>query len=190
MDKKMAKIILIRHGNTQWNIEKRLMGQSDISLSEIGINQLLDFCKSENVQAYQNVSRIFSSPLKRAYTTAYAIASVWQCPVTIQQELIERSFGEYEGVPTQELQKQNNSFNDVIEFLDWSPPRGERIADVYERIEQFITYLVSHTREEETIAIVAHSIPLRVLASILKNVPRTQTLLEPIPEPLSMIAHN
>ncbi len=93
----IAKIpfYFVRHGETDWNLEHKIMGQTDIDLNEKGINQAYN-------AAYEllniEVSKVFSSPLKRAYKTGKIIAEICQIEQEVIDEMKERAWGEAEGL--------------------------------------------------------------------------------------------
>lgn len=86
---------LVRHGQTDWNAQLRLQGSSDIPLNQVGIRQAMSAATKIN-QADWDV--LAASPLSRARDTAALIAAEIGLPVLIIPELIERSFGEAEGL--------------------------------------------------------------------------------------------
>lgn len=95
-----TEVLIIRHGQTDWNIEKRLQGHSDIPLNEKGIEQALalsEILKEEKLEA------IFSSDLQRALRTANEIAKWHNLPVQIDADFRERSYGIFEGLSREEI---------------------------------------------------------------------------------------
>lgn len=86
---------LLRHGQTDWNIDLRLQGSTDIPLNDTGRAQALAAAQHLNPE---NWDVIISSPLSRARDTAAIVAEVLGMPVVIVPELIERSFGTAEGM--------------------------------------------------------------------------------------------
>ena len=95
-------VYLVRHGETDWNIEKRFQGQRDIPLNATGLAQA-----EASGKALEGVrfSAIFSSPLSRAVRTAQAISThTGGAPVVTDPRLVERSFGELEGMTVPEGQ--------------------------------------------------------------------------------------
>ena len=111
------KLILVRHGETYWNRERRVQGGgSDIGLSEAGLRQadgLALALKNENVTV------IISSPLKRALVTAEAIARQHRLPVVINDGLKEIAVGELEGLSVSDL---STTFTQHL--MGWWQPRG------------------------------------------------------------------
>ncbi|MFV9510258.1 histidine phosphatase family protein [Tepidibacillus sp. LV47] len=99
-----TKIFLVRHGQTDWNIERKYQGQKDIPLNKTGKAQasiLADRFIREFV-----ISAVYSSDLKRAKETAEEIAKRFQLKVQIHYGLRERNFGLLEGRKIDEIIKQ------------------------------------------------------------------------------------
>ena len=88
------RVVLIRHGQTDWNRKNVAIGQTDVDLSEDGIKQLGYLEKRfEGVR----FSRILCSDLKRCVLTGEAVARATGAPLEIRTEVRERSFGDWEG---------------------------------------------------------------------------------------------
>lgn len=88
------KIYVIRHGQTNWNLEGRIQGKTDIELNAEGKKQ------AEEVRKYikkYNIDLIISSPLKRARKTAEIINEELNCDIIFDKSLEERSYGSFEG---------------------------------------------------------------------------------------------
>lgn len=130
------------------------------------------------------MTRIYSSPQIRARSTAYALASCWQVAVEESDLLRERNFGEFEGQPHERVSEQLGGSMDQLEESGWYPPGGESVEQVLERAECFFDRLVNTAEPDGVYAIVSHSIPLRLLAALLKGIPMPG-LCEPIPPPMS-----
>jgi alpha-ribazole phosphatase len=96
----MTKIFLIRHGQTKWNVLGRYQGQSDIELSELGLEQakLLAAGFPET-----NISAVYASDLQRAYHTAACVADVFGLKVQARKGLREIDFGDWEGKTYKEI---------------------------------------------------------------------------------------
>ena len=93
---------LVRHGQTDWNAQLRLQGSSDIPLNEIGRAQARSASQKINLSDWDVLA---ASPLSRAKETAEIIAEKLNLPVLIIPELIERSFGEAEGLSHSQWRK-------------------------------------------------------------------------------------
>ena len=89
-----TKMVLVRHGQTSWNVLGLLQGNADVPLDATGIVQAQNL--SENISG-KTVHAVYSSPLSRAYDTAQAIANVHQLPVKVRGNLREIGVGIYTG---------------------------------------------------------------------------------------------
>ncbi|HET58044.1 MAG TPA: histidine phosphatase family protein [Deltaproteobacteria bacterium] len=126
------KLMLVRHGQTQWNHEKRVQGTSDIPLNTLGLTQVERLAESLRVLP---IDTIVSSPLKRAIQTANAVNRFHRLPVIIDDNLMELDQGDFEG----------RSFSDLLashaDFLkQWARdpasvtmPNGESLANLQRR---------------------------------------------------------
>jgi len=159
------RLFLLRHGRTQWNKEGIFRGRADIPLDEIGKKEaelLGKRLKDVPIKA------IFSSPLKRAQETASIIASFTKSPVFVREELIDISFGSWEGLSVEEVKFR---FPDLYEKWLNAPhelsfPQGESLKVVEERAFSLIEDLKSN-HQKDTIALVTHRVVLKVLISKL-----------------------
>ena len=137
------KLILVRHGETCWNAERRIQGgDSDIELNDTGLGQakkLAAFLKNEPITV------ILSSPLQRAIATAEVIASHHQLPVEIDQGLRELKVGELEGMSVSDLSTTFSQF-----LMQWwqdgcamKLPNGESLVDLQQRAWKVIEGLLA-----------------------------------------------
>jgi alpha-ribazole phosphatase len=157
----LARILLVRHGETEANSSERYWGKTDVALGPVGIRQ------AEQVRdrlAMEKIDHAYSSELKRAMTTAYTIASIHNLPVTACPEIREVDFGKMEGLKFAEINKQ---YPEVArKWIERSPdlqyPGGESLAQLEDRVGQFKARLVRHTGSE-TVLVVAHAGVLRTL---------------------------
>ena len=94
----MTRLYVLRHGETDWNVQGRLQGSSDVPLNARGRRQALRAAKSlKRVLGPESV--IVTSSLERALVTAQAVADAVGTGVEIDSRLIERSYGVWEGLP-------------------------------------------------------------------------------------------
>lgn len=96
-------ILIIRHGQTDWNKQKKLQGHSDIPLNEEGRKQAETLAR---ILKNQHLDAIYSSDLKRAYETALEIAKVHRMPVTADRRFRERCYGACEGLRSDEIREK------------------------------------------------------------------------------------
>ena len=156
------KLILVRHGETSWNKERRVQGSdSDIELNDTGLEQarkVASFLKNEPIDA------IFSSPMQRARATAEAIASYHQVPVEFDQGLKELNVGELEGMFAANLRTTFSQF-----LMQWwqdggatKLPSGESLIELQQRAWKVIERLLERYKTspehntETTVVVVSH----------------------------------
>lgn len=166
------KLILVRHGETYWNEERRIQGgDSDIELNDTGLEQvrkLAGFLENEPIIA------ILSSPLQRAIATAEVIASHHQLPVEVDQGLRELKVGELEGMSVSNLSTTFSQF-----LMQWwqdggtmKLPNGESFVELQQRAWKAVERLLERHKaspehnEGTTVVVVSHYFV--TLAIILK----------------------
>ncbi|MDR0934074.1 MAG: histidine phosphatase family protein [Burkholderiaceae bacterium] len=98
-----TELLIIRHGQTEWNVARRLQGHSDIPLNEKGMEQALALADALREESF---NAIYSSDLQRALKTAEAIAKWHNLPVTADAAFRERSYGVVEGLSREELKSR------------------------------------------------------------------------------------
>lgn len=154
-------LILIRHGETDWNRTGRCQGVSDIVLNQNGRKQVRELANSLR---NEKISAIYSSDLKRAYETARQIASHHRLPVKVDADLREMNQGEFEGLEFEEIKER---YAHILKKWREDPeklvlPKGESLSQVQERVwEYFEKVLKKH--EGETIVMVSHNLAIVTL---------------------------
>ena len=157
----MARLLLVRHGETKENSTGRFWGRTDVELSDVGLHQAE---RLRDRLASEDISTVYSSDLHRALQTAQVIASRHELSVIASQELREIDFGSVEGLTYGEISRK---YPDLARsWFSWDLsfrfPDGESIADLNNRVNRFLHGIKEHAREE-TILVVAHSGVLRLL---------------------------
>lgn len=129
-----GKIILVRHGSTKCAAEGRFCGVSDIPLDPDGIRQAETVAKD---LIPEKPSAIFSSPLKRAHSTALATAALTGLPVKVMESLAEADFGDWENLAPDEIERMfPESYSSLKSGgMDFTFPNGERLRDFCARVE-------------------------------------------------------
>ena len=148
---------LLRHGQTDWNIDLRLQGSTDIPLNETGRLQAL---KAASVLNREDWDVIIASPLSRAKDTADIVARELGMHVVIVPELIERSFGVAEGLDHASWRKLYESHT-VIEGL-------ESLEDLRVRTVQLLGIIANEYPGQRVLA-VSHGAFIRKVLSIVSN---------------------
>ena len=166
----MVKVILVRHGETDCNLSRRIQGgNSDTPLNQRGWQQAEGLAlrlKQEQIQA------IYSSPLQRARDTAQAIARYHQLPVEIEPSLKEIEVGELEGVSITEVGKHLSELLVKHKQGEELPriPGGESVTEVQQRVWGTIQRLVSKHREGVFVVVAHYFTVLTAICAVL-NLP-------------------
>lgn len=154
-----VKLVLVRHGATEWSLSGQHTGTTDLSLIEEGRRQALAAKHRvlSNIEPAAAV-RICSSPLRRALETVALIAGP-NAEVEIDDRLREFDYGDYEGMTTPEIQVTNPGWT-VFDGC----PGGESLADVEARVDGFLDHARADTTVSTTV-IFAHGHLLRILGA-------------------------
>lgn len=102
------KIFVTRHGQTKWNALRKLQGRQDVELNEIGKKQAL--IVGEKIKN-EEIDIIITSPLKRAKETAEIINKKLNVEIVEDNRLIERCYGDFEGITKEELKEIKNTIS-------------------------------------------------------------------------------
>lgn len=146
---------LLRHGQTDWNIDFRLQGVTDVELNETGIKQAQMAAGALSVDDWDFVA---SSPLSRAKVTAEIVAEKLQiAQVQVLPLLLERSFGEVEGMLYQDWKRLHP---------DGIAPGGETEEQLHARTLQLLDELLERYRGSRVLAI-SHGALIRKVVNIL-----------------------
>ena len=170
----MNNLILLRHGQSQWNLENRFTGWEDVPLTEKGVKE----AKLAGESMKKNkilIDEIFSSKLKRANKTAELalremnISHLWSeniLNMTCNTSLNERDYGDLVGLNKQETADKYGKEQVHIwrRSFDIPPPGGESLKDVVNRVKPyFIKFIKPKIESGNNILIVAHGNSLRAL---------------------------
>jgi len=162
----MARLILVRHGETAWNSELRYIGQVDVSLNDVGRAQ------AEEVRRRLDGEKIelaYCSDLRRAVETAEIILQGRAVSLTKTSDLREAHMGIWQGLTYSEIKEQYGELfqarrNDPE---DMAPPEGETFSQVATRVCAALVRIAKE-HEDRTVLVVTHGGPIRVfLCSIL-----------------------
>ena len=148
---------LLRHGQTDWNIDLRLQGSTDIPLNDTGREQAL---QAASVLNREDWDVIIASPLSRAKDTADIVAKELGMNVVIVPELIERSFGVAEGLDHASWRKMYES-HAVIEGL-------ESLEDLRARTILLLDLIANEYAGQRVLA-VSHGAFIRKVLTIISN---------------------
>ncbi|MCD5001476.1 histidine phosphatase family protein [Enterococcus saccharolyticus] len=160
------KLYFVRHGHTEWNESNRIQGSQDVDLSEKGILQAKKL--ANKLQKKQlTISKIYSSPQKRAIQTAKSISNKLAISTVVKEGLQEINLGLWEGLTWKEVQEDYAS-----EFNVWFHNRRYQIAPEGESYQQLMVRVMSVLEEiidqnQEDVLIVTHSAVIMCLQCLV-----------------------
>lgn len=158
----LTRLLVIRHGETDWNAQRRVQGHTDIALNITGKRQA-----SLLAQALTDgpIHAVYSSDLRRAWETAQAVALPHDAPHHVIAALRERRFGSIEGQVFADFEQQHPeaAFHWRMRTPHWQPPGdGESLLALRERVERTV-YDIAARHPGQQVAIVSHGGVLDVL---------------------------
>ena len=153
-DQQATRVLAIRHGETDWNVEGRIQGQLDIPLNATGRWQAHRLALAV---ADEGIDAVYSSDLLRAYETAQSVARGCGRPIVTHAGLRERGFGEFEGLSYVEI---NQRWPELAERWrrrdpEFGAPGGETLNQFYARSIATASRLAA-LHPGQTIALVSH----------------------------------
>lgn len=173
----MTTIYLTRHGQTEWNLEKRLQGHGNSPLTEFGLNRAKEL--SKRIKEI-DIDTIYTSPIERAYKTACIVKGDKDIEVKVHEGLKEMNFGDYEGKITEEVMKENPDW-DISAImrgnLEMRAPNGETLGEVRERVNSAMREIIKEN-EEKNILIVAHGITLKAIMAFFNDQEANNEVME------------
>ena len=155
------RLVLWRHGRTEWNVTGRFQGQGDVPLDSVGLGQAE---QAARILATFDPVALYSSDLSRAYQTATALAELVNLPIQTDKRLREIHVGSWEGLLGSEIRAQNP---DLAERL-WRgedvrrSPTGESPGEVAERMAEVLGEIAESAPDGSTVIAVTHGLAARV----------------------------
>ncbi len=156
-----TRLILIRHGQMEWNRVERFRGRADPALTEVGVKQAQ--AMAERIARWR-VSAVYSSPLRRALETAYPIAKRFGLEVEILPGVIDIDYGEWQGLSMEEAETM-----DGVLYAKWREkpqevefPCGESLDKVRERAVAVVSELINKY-QGQVVAVVSHKVVCQLL---------------------------
>ncbi|MDQ0203192.1 histidine phosphatase family protein [Pectinatus haikarae] len=165
----LTKIVLIRHGQTSWNLEGRFQGQSDTDLIPEGIKQAQLLAEKFPLQ---KIDAVYCSDLSRTKCTAKPIAERFGLTMKPVSKLREMSFGQWEGILFEDINKKwPNAMKDFFDNpQSVSIPEGENFQQVQDRAMQAIRAAIKEN-SGGSLAIVAHGAVNRAILAYAVHIP-------------------
>jgi broad specificity phosphatase PhoE len=164
-----VKFYLVRHGQTEMNLEKTFRGRLDPPLNAAGHEEAR---AAAALLKPVPMSFVISSPLLRAVQTAEPVAKLQDLNLTIMRELIDVDFGKWQGMNEKQVGRR---YGRLLSQWKKEPhkvtfPGGESLDNVRERLEDFLAFL-KKTCAGRTGAVISHRVPCKVLACMLAEIP-------------------
>lgn len=150
------KILVTRHGQTDWNVLGKIQGQTDIELNNVGRQQARE---TRNLIKDEKLDLIITSPSKRAKETAMIINENFNVTIMEDSRLMERKYGQYEGITRDEiklLKETNSEFNFIWDYnKNIAINNMENMKTFCNRIYEFFDEIVKKYKDKN-ILIVTH----------------------------------
>ncbi|MGB0505406.1 MAG: histidine phosphatase family protein [Pikeienuella sp.] len=153
--------LYLRHGQTEWNKERRVQGRTDIPLNETGLAQAA--AAAERLSGVR-VDRIIASPMKRAAQTAEVVAASKGLPISWDDRLRERFFGAFDGMLLTEIRDQLG-YGDGLSIWSLNGPDSEPMEDALARTLECMSEHLADS--DDQVLFVAHGALLALLAEHL-----------------------
>jgi broad specificity phosphatase PhoE len=164
-----TRMLFLRHGETDWNIVRRIQGWKGTSLNALGLRQAR--LAAGRLKGWK-FDGVVSSDLKRARQTAHAVADPAKLPVHSWLEARERCFGEWEGKSIEQVLKQFKlgPGQRADPFLSFNPKGGETMAQFAARTRRLLDRLEKEYKGK-TVLVVTHGGPVRIAACLAVGIP-------------------
>ncbi len=186
----MPQLILLRHGESQWNLENRFTGWIDISLSKRGEEEARE--AGRKLKSFQ-IDLAFTSVLKRAVDTLHLALDAAQkkgIPITKNRALNERHYGELQGLNKEETAKKFGKEKVHLwrRSYDVAPPGGESLKDTAARTLPYLRdFILPEVRAGKNILISAHGNSLRSIVMELEELTPEEILKVEIPTGIPIV---
>jgi broad specificity phosphatase PhoE len=160
---------LVRHGQTDWNVEGRFQGQADPPLNAVGR------AESRRLAAQlrgRHIDALYSSDLRRARQTAAYLSRAMDKPIRLEPRLREINQGQWEGMLFTDISRQFPEISQVRQrnALDFRPPGGETVREVAARVLQAVDD-IGHCHPGSQVIVVSHGVALAVILAVVNHVP-------------------
>lgn len=188
----MAKLVLLRHGQSTWNLENRFTGWVDVPLTEQGIEEAKEAGRKIKLAGI-HLDEAFTSALKRAHDTltlCLQTAGQEGLPTRYDQALNERHYGDLQGLNKAETAVKFGDAQVLIwrRSYDVAPPGGEALKDTAARaLPYFETEIIPELKAGKNVLISAHGNSLRAIVMKLDNLTQQQVIELNIPNGVPIV---
>ena len=186
-----TRFCLVRHGETNWNVERRLQGHTDVDLNQRGVAQAMQMAKAIKAIDLQ-FDVLYTSDLQRAAKTAGAIESVFNTKAIVNESLRERHLGVLQGLRTDEAPEREPELweSHITRDIHQDLRGGESIANFAQRINTALEQ-IRQQHIGKTILIVSHGGALDMMYRLASNQALDADRAESVPNAsLNWISHN
>ncbi len=153
----MTRILLVRHGETEWNVIERVQGWTDTKLNDVGVSQAAAL--AERLRSTP-ITAVYSSDSSRAVQTAAPTAEQHGLVVQTLPELREKGFGVWEGLTKDDLERDYTDLwhrYHVLHELDSVIPGGETYTQVLDRMREALCRILgAHPGADDTVLVASH----------------------------------
>jgi ribonuclease H / adenosylcobalamin/alpha-ribazole phosphatase len=164
-----TRLLLVRHGVTEYSVAKRFAGRSDLELTEGGREQARR--AAGRIAELGPVDVVISSPLRRTRQTAQQLADRLELPVLIEDDIIETDFGDWDGYTFAEVsQKWPAELQRWLADPSVAPPSGESFETVTRRVCRARDRILAQ-HSGKTVAVVSHVSPIKILVRLALDAP-------------------
>jgi broad specificity phosphatase PhoE len=158
----MGKIFLVRHGETDWHLEHRILGRTDKSLNERGFEQGRLIAQHF---AGQELAALYVSPIQRCRETIAALAARTGLEPVVVEGMMEVDFGEWDGRKSTDIMAESPELlkSWLMNPSSISIPGGENMAEVRERVVEAMNWILPRHNLEQNILVLSHGGPIRMV---------------------------
>jgi probable phosphoglycerate mutase len=164
-----TRLLLVRHGVTEYSVARRFAGRSDLELTEAGLEQARR--AAGRIAELGPVDVVISSPLRRTRQTAQQIADRLELPVQVEDGVIEIDFGDWDGYNFEEVRQRWPA--ELQRWLDdptAAPPSGESFEAVTRRVRRARDRILAQ-HSGKTVVVVSHVSPIKTLVRLALDAP-------------------
>ena len=160
------ELVLLRHGSTQWNAERRYLGHTDLGLLPSSIEQLTPL--KQQPELWGDFWRVYCSDLLRCRETLAALRPELQETAVYDHRLREMNFGEWEGQTYEQLKGDGKYRNWLDDPEIITPPNGESWAEFKGRVDSFLLELFQ-AAEADAVAVAVHRVLIVTHGGIIRQ---------------------
>lgn len=163
-----TRLLLLRHGQTELSVQRRYSGRGNPALNEVGWRQA--GLAARYIAHRGGIAAVVSSPLQRAYDTATTAARALGLDVTVDEDLVETDFGDWEGMTFAEAANRDPDLHHRwLNDTSITPPGGESFDEVLRRVRRGRDRMISRY-EGTTVLVVSHVTPIKMLLRLALDV--------------------